>query len=166
MLLCFATLLCYVAWVIGFESGSKKIGSSQKYEVKKLAQYQWDIRYFKMRNLVSWKSWLIARHGCVGSSQFCITITMKQYDAVIVFQTTNLKIARPKFYLLCYTNSPVLLKAYSPRYLFCISFLNCWLRRRYPVCLDLIYETLFYRPNYSFNTKYGNVLQKTRQPSQ
>ena len=40
-----ALLLCHVSWVIGIESGSKKIGSSQRYEVEKLAQYQWDIRY-------------------------------------------------------------------------------------------------------------------------
>ena len=39
-----ALLLCHVSWVIGMESGTKKIGSSQKYEVEKLAQYQWDIR--------------------------------------------------------------------------------------------------------------------------
>ena len=57
-------------------------------------------------------------------------------------------------------------KAYSPRYLFCIFFLDCWFKRkRSLVCFDLIYETLFYRPNYfgnfSYNTKYGNILQKT-----
>ena len=40
-----ALLLYHVSWVIGFESGPKKIGSSQRYEVEKLAQYQWDIRY-------------------------------------------------------------------------------------------------------------------------
>ena len=40
-----ALLLCHVSWIIGIESGSKKIGSSQRYEVEKLAQYQWDIRY-------------------------------------------------------------------------------------------------------------------------
>ena len=62
-------------------------------------------------------------------------------------------------------------KAYSPRYLFCIFFLDCWFKRkRYLVCFDLIYETLFYRPNYfgnySYNMKYGNILQKTRQPRQ
>ena len=39
-------LLCHVSWVIEIESGHKKIGSSQRYEVQKLAQYQWDIRYF------------------------------------------------------------------------------------------------------------------------
>ena len=62
-------------------------------------------------------------------------------------------------------------KAYSLRHLFCIFFLDCWLmRKRYLVCFDFIYETLFYRPNYfgnySYNTKYGNILQKTWQPSQ
>ena len=41
-----ALLLCHDSWVIGIESGHKKIGSSQRYEVKKLAQYRWDIRYF------------------------------------------------------------------------------------------------------------------------
>ena len=35
-----ALLLCHVAWVIGIESGSKKIGSSQRYEVEKLAHYR------------------------------------------------------------------------------------------------------------------------------
>ena len=40
-----ALLLCHVSWVIGIESGPKKIGSSQRYEVEKLAQYRWDIRY-------------------------------------------------------------------------------------------------------------------------
>ena len=43
-----ALLLCHVSWVIGIESGSKKIGSSQRYEVEKLAQYRWDIRYHAM----------------------------------------------------------------------------------------------------------------------
>ena len=44
-------LLCHVSWVIGIESGSKKIGSSQKYEVEKLAQYRWDIRYLLSTSL-------------------------------------------------------------------------------------------------------------------
>ena len=68
-------------------------------------------------------------------------------------------------------NKNIIIKAYSPRYIFCIFFLDCWFKRkRYQVCFDLIYETLFYRPNffgnYSYNMKYGNILQKTRQPSQ
>ena len=40
-----AVLVCHVVWVIGFESGVKKICSSHRYEVEKLAQYRWDIRY-------------------------------------------------------------------------------------------------------------------------
>ena len=40
-----ALLLCHVSWVIETESVPKKIGSSQRYEVEKLAQYRWDIRY-------------------------------------------------------------------------------------------------------------------------
>ena len=40
-----AVLVCHVIWVVGFQSGLKKIGSSQIYEVEKLAQYRWDIRY-------------------------------------------------------------------------------------------------------------------------
>ena len=35
-----ALLLCHVSGVIGFEFGLKKIGSSQRYEVEKLAQYR------------------------------------------------------------------------------------------------------------------------------
>ena len=38
-----AVLVCHVIWVVGFQSGLKKIGSSQIYEVEKLAQYRWDI---------------------------------------------------------------------------------------------------------------------------
>jgi hypothetical protein len=30
-----ALLLCHVSWVLGIESGLKKIGSSQRYEVEK-----------------------------------------------------------------------------------------------------------------------------------
>ena len=37
-------LLCHVSWVIEIESGPKKIGSRQRYEVEKLAQYRWDGR--------------------------------------------------------------------------------------------------------------------------
>ena len=40
-----ALLLCHVSWVIGIESGPKKIGPSQRYDVEKLAQYRWDIQY-------------------------------------------------------------------------------------------------------------------------
>ena len=40
-----ALLLCHVSWVIGIESGPKKIDPSQRYEAEKLAQYRWDIRY-------------------------------------------------------------------------------------------------------------------------
>ena len=69
------------------------------------------------------------------------------------------------------SSSWIFIKAYLPRYLFCIFLLDCWFKKkRFQVCFDFIYETLFYRPNYfgnySYNTKYGNVLQKTRQPSQ
>ena len=44
-----AVLVCHVIWVVGFQSGLKKIGSSQIYEVEKLAQYRWDIRYFSSK---------------------------------------------------------------------------------------------------------------------
>ena len=40
-----ALLLCHVSWVLETESVPKKIGSSQRYEVEKLAQNRWDIRY-------------------------------------------------------------------------------------------------------------------------
>ena len=40
-----AFLLCHVSWVMEIESGSKKISSSQRYEIENLAQYRWDIRY-------------------------------------------------------------------------------------------------------------------------
>jgi hypothetical protein len=39
-----ALLLCHVSWVLETESVPKKIGSSQRYEVEKLAQNRWDIR--------------------------------------------------------------------------------------------------------------------------
>ena len=34
--------ICHVSWVIGFESGLRNLDSSQRYQVKKLAQYRWD----------------------------------------------------------------------------------------------------------------------------
>ena len=43
-------------------------------------------------------------------------------------------------------------KAYSPRFLFCIFYLDCWFKRkRYLVCFDLFYEALFYSQNYFGN---------------
>ena len=44
-----ALLLCHASWVIGIESGHKKIGSSQRYEVEKLAQYRWHLGKFGPR---------------------------------------------------------------------------------------------------------------------
>ena len=37
--------ICHVHWVIGFESGLRNIDFSWRYQVEKLAQYRWDIRY-------------------------------------------------------------------------------------------------------------------------
>ena len=37
--------ICHASWVIGFESGLRNIDFSQRYQVEKLAQYRWDIRY-------------------------------------------------------------------------------------------------------------------------
>ena len=55
-------------------------------------------------------------------------------------------------------DSEIPLKAYSPRYIFCIFFLDCWFKRkRYQVCFDLIYETLFYRPNFFGNYSYNRL---------
>ena len=40
--------ICHVSWVIRFESGLRNIDFSQRYQVEKLAQYRWDIRYFEL----------------------------------------------------------------------------------------------------------------------
>ena len=52
-----ALLLCHVSWVIETESVPKKIGSSQRYEVEKLAQYQWDIRYVKLSKFTKFNTY-------------------------------------------------------------------------------------------------------------
>ena len=41
-----ALLLWHISWVIEIESEPRKIASSQRYEVKKLAQYRWEFQIF------------------------------------------------------------------------------------------------------------------------
>ena len=49
--------ICHVSWVIRFESGLRNIDFSQRYQVEKLAQYRWDIRY-----VVHSGTWPLADH--------------------------------------------------------------------------------------------------------
>ena len=47
-----AWLFCHVPWVIGFESGLRNIDFSQRYLVKKLAQYRWLVRYIWQKDFL------------------------------------------------------------------------------------------------------------------